>query len=93
MSNYNWIIGALLSLLGLWSIFQLNRRRDSDIVFLGFKRDKDVKFVGGIILPFSLVISTVLFYVTCESWTLANVVTVYGGIFGLLATGYCVWKM
>lgn len=93
MSHINWIAGIALAVLGLWSLLKLNRRRTQEPVAGAIYRKGDVKFVGAIVVPGTVILGTFLFAVTDESWTLANIITVYGGLFGISSATYAIWKM
>ncbi len=93
MSRLKWIAGLVVAALGLWALVKLSQQKTEAPVPVAFYRKKDVGFAGFVILPLSAILGTALFLVTGEQWTLANVVTVYGGLFGVCAAAYALWKM
>ena len=63
MNNFNWVAGIVLPMLGIWGLLRLNRQKQSEVVTLAFYRSKDVKFVGLVVLPLSIGISSLLFWI------------------------------
>lgn len=82
----DWIVGVLLAVLGMWLLRQSKAGAvpQSPVDSLDLAFDSKGRRLVVVALA-SASISTLLFLVVGETWSLANVVTVYGGLFGVCA--------
>ena len=78
--DLSWLVGIVLAIFGAMLLSKKSGTPSLNFSGSGVRWKSLL-----LILTVSIVVSTALFLLTDEDWTLSNVVTVYLGIFGAVA--------